>query len=58
VPALFSRTHFAELMKLKGAGGAKRIIQRHLRKVYFLPFPEGKIDIDTREDFARLQSRN
>jgi molybdenum cofactor cytidylyltransferase len=56
VPALFSRTHFAELMKLKGAGGAKQIIQRHIRKVHLLPFPKGKIDIDTREDFARLQS--
>ena len=58
VPALFSRTHFAELMKLKGAGGAKQIIQRHLRKVHLLPFPKGKIDIDTRGDFARLRSMN
>jgi molybdenum cofactor cytidylyltransferase len=56
VPALFSRTHFAELMKLKGAGGAKTIIQTHLRKVHFVPFPEGKIDIDTSDDFARLQA--
>jgi molybdenum cofactor cytidylyltransferase len=58
VPALFSRTHVAELMKLKGAGGAKQIIQKHLRKVHLLPFPKGKIDIDTREDFARLRSIN
>lgn len=58
VPALFSRTHFAELMKLKGARGAKTIIQKHLRKVHFMPFPEGKIDIDTRDDFARLQTMN
>jgi CTP:molybdopterin cytidylyltransferase MocA len=56
VPALFGRTHFAELMKLEGAGGAKQVIQRHLRKVHFLPFPKGQVDIDTREDFARLQS--
>jgi molybdenum cofactor cytidylyltransferase len=58
VPALFSRNHFAELMKLKGAGGAKRIIQKHRRNVHLLPFPEGKIDIDTREDFAGLQTMN
>jgi molybdenum cofactor cytidylyltransferase len=58
VPALFSRAHFAELMKLKGARGAKQIIQKHLGKVHFIPFPEGKIDIDTREDFARLQTMN
>jgi molybdenum cofactor cytidylyltransferase len=56
VPALFSRIHFAELMKLKGTGGAKRVNQKHFRTVHFIPFPKGKIDIDTREDFARLQS--
>ena len=33
-PALFNRRHFAELMKLKGAGGAKKIIQKHFRKVH------------------------
>jgi molybdenum cofactor cytidylyltransferase len=54
VPALFSRVHFPELLKLKGAGGAKKIIQKHLRKVQLLPFPKGKIDIDTRDDLARL----
>jgi molybdenum cofactor cytidylyltransferase len=56
VPALFTRTHFAELTKLKGTGGAKKIIQTYLRKVHFLAFPEGRIDIDTPEDFARLQT--
>ncbi|HEV2994589.1 MAG TPA: hypothetical protein VGW99_01405 [Chthoniobacterales bacterium] len=45
-------------MKLKGAGGAKKIIQKHFRKVHLLPFAEGKIDIDTRDDFARLQTMN
>jgi molybdenum cofactor cytidylyltransferase len=58
VPALFDKVHFAELAALKGDAGAKRIIQKHLRKVHLLPFAEGKIDIDTREDFARLQSRS
>ena len=58
VPALFGRAHFAELTALEGATGAKQIIQKHLPKVHLLPFPKGKIDIDTREDFARLQSMN
>jgi molybdenum cofactor cytidylyltransferase len=58
VPALFSRAHFAELMKLKGAAGAKAIIQKHLRKVHLVAFPKGRIDIDTREDFARLEMSN
>lgn len=58
VPALFSRAHFAELMKLKSAGGAKAIIRKHRRKVHLVLFPKGKIDIDTCEDFARLQMGN
>jgi molybdenum cofactor cytidylyltransferase len=56
VPALFGKAHFAELTTLEGAAGAKQIIQKHLPKVHLLPFPEGEIDIDTPDDFARLQS--
>jgi molybdenum cofactor cytidylyltransferase len=58
VPALFDRMHFAELMALEGKAGAKRVIEIHLRNVHLLSFPEGKIDIDTPEDFARLQSKS
>ena len=56
VPALFGKAHFAELATLKGAAGAKQVIQKHLQKVQLLPFPEGEIDVDTPDDFARLQS--
>jgi molybdenum cofactor cytidylyltransferase len=56
VPALFGKVHFAELATLKGATGAKQVIQKHLPKVHLLSFPEGEIDIDTPEDLARLQS--
>ena len=56
VPALFGKVHFAELATLEGAAGAKQVIQKHLPKVYLLPFPEGEIDIDTPDDLARLQS--
>lgn len=56
VPALFGKAHFAELATLKGAAGAKQVIQKHLQKVQLLPFPEGEIDMDTQDDFARLQS--
>jgi len=56
VPALFGKAHFAELATLKGAAGAKQVIQNHLQKVQLLPFPEGEIDVDTPVDFARLQS--
>jgi molybdenum cofactor cytidylyltransferase len=56
VPALFGKAHFAELTTLKGAAGAKQVIQKHLPRVHILPFPEGEIDIDTPDDLARLQS--
>ena len=56
VPALFGHTYFGELRELKGAQGAKQVITRHLHQAHLLPFPDGDIDIDTPDDFARLQS--
>jgi molybdenum cofactor cytidylyltransferase len=56
VPALFGSIHFAELTALKGAVGAKQVIEKYLPKVQLLPFPEGEIDVDTPDDFRRLQS--
>jgi molybdenum cofactor cytidylyltransferase len=58
VPALFSSIHFTELRALEGAAGAKQVIAKHLPKVHLLPFPEGVIDVDTPDDFARLQAMN
>jgi molybdenum cofactor cytidylyltransferase len=55
VPALFAKAHFAELTMLEGAAGAKQVIQKHLQKVQLLPFLEGEIDVDTPDDFARLE---
>ena len=54
VPALFSRTLFAELTKLEGTSGAKEVIKRHASEAHFLQFPEGEIDVDTPDDFASL----
>jgi molybdenum cofactor cytidylyltransferase len=56
VPALFGSAYFAELAALKGDAGAKQVIQKHLPKVHLLPFPRGEMDIDTPDDFARLES--
>jgi xanthine dehydrogenase accessory factor len=52
VPALFGREHFAELAGLRGAVGARQVIAAHAREVVRVPFPEGVIDIDTREDYS------
>jgi molybdenum cofactor cytidylyltransferase len=54
VPALFEKSHYAELKTLEGDSGAKEIIQEHLARAQLVNFPEGAIDIDTPEDFARL----
>lgn len=54
-PVLFHRRYFKELSMLSGDAGAKQLLKRHDEDVATLPFPEGKIDIDTEEDFRTLQ---
>ena len=54
VPAIFSRTLFAELARLEGAAGAKQVIERHASETHFLPFQGGEVDVDTPDDFSRL----
>jgi xanthine/CO dehydrogenase XdhC/CoxF family maturation factor/CTP:molybdopterin cytidylyltransferase MocA len=52
VPALFAREHFAELVGLRGAVGARQVIAAHAPDVVRAPFPEGAIDLDTPEDYS------
>jgi molybdenum cofactor cytidylyltransferase len=54
VPALFDRSYFDELLSLGDASGAKSIILSDRDRVAEFPFPEGKIDIDTVEDWENL----
>jgi molybdenum cofactor cytidylyltransferase len=53
-PALFHKSLFSELMKLKGVAGARKIIQQHNDEVSTVLFTKGKIDIDTKEDYEAL----
>lgn len=57
VPALFDRSCFHELLALDDTRGAKPIILRHRERVTEVMFPEGKVDIDTAEDYERLIDR-
>ena len=57
VPALFGRELFDELSHLDGAAGAKVVIARHASEAHFVPFPDGEMDVDTPEDYARLRAR-
>ena len=57
VPALFVKALFAELARLEGAAGAKRVIRRHASEAHFVPFPGGEVDVDTLDDFSRLTAK-
>jgi molybdenum cofactor cytidylyltransferase len=58
VPALFSRELFSELMNLDVEKGAKQLIQKYQHLVLGIPFEAGAIDVDTPEDYQRLQTIN
>jgi molybdenum cofactor cytidylyltransferase len=55
-PALFHKNLFDELMELKGDVGARKIIQQHSDQIATILFTEGKIDIDTKEDYEELNN--
>jgi molybdenum cofactor cytidylyltransferase len=54
VPALFGHCCFHELLAIDDTSGAKAVILRNRERVIEVRFPEGKIDIDTAEDYKRL----
>ena len=54
VPALFSRPLFAELMKISGAAGAKRVIAQHEKEATIIAVPEAAFDVDTADDYLAL----
>jgi molybdenum cofactor cytidylyltransferase len=58
VPALFGRALFSELMELRGAEGAKRIITRHAADAAFIDVPAAAFDVDTPDDYRALQNNS
>ena len=54
VPALFDRSFFPELLSLNDKAGAKSIISRNRNRVEEFAFPQGEVDIDTSEDWEKL----
>jgi molybdenum cofactor cytidylyltransferase len=54
VPALFDRSLFERLLSLGDEAGAKSIILQNPERVVQFAFPEGAIDIDTWEDWEKL----
>jgi molybdenum cofactor cytidylyltransferase len=58
VPAFFDRSLFEDLLSLGDKAGAKSIILRNRERVAQFAFPEGAIDIDTWDDWEKLNARN
>ena len=54
IPALFDRSCFPDLLRLKEDGGAKKIILARPHDVVSFDFPAGAIDIDTAADYKKL----
>src|SRR4029077_10066056 len=54
IPALFDRSCFPDLLRLKGDSGAKGIILARPDDVASFDFPSGEIDIDTAADYKKL----
>ncbi len=52
VPAIFEKSLFDELLKLKSSEGAKKVILKHLDSVKKISIPEAALDIDTNKDFT------
>ena len=56
VPALFSCELFSELMNIDVEKGAKQVIQKYKHLVFGVPFEAGAIDVDTPQDYERLET--
>ncbi|WP_149242911.1 nucleotidyltransferase family protein [Dyadobacter sp. 32] len=54
-PVLFKNQYFDALKLLEGAEGAKKLLKKFGTDVSYVPFQQGEIDIDTMEDFEKLQ---
>lgn len=54
IPALFKRNLFNDLLELTGDEGAKKIILKNKDKTTLIDFPEGKIDLDTIDEYRNF----
>lgn len=54
VPTLLDQCYYPELLALKGAEGAKKVILNHQVDTFLVDFPLGAIDLDTEEDVQKF----
>lgn len=55
-PVLFTSLYFDVLLGLTGEQGARSIVKKYQKDLVIVPFPEGEIDIDTRQAYDDLLS--
>lgn len=55
-PVLFTNKFFTELLELTGDVGAKSLVRKYMSEAAFVSFPQGEIDIDTMEDYKKVES--
>lgn len=58
IPAIFAQSLFADLLALSGDKGAKSIIMQNKDKAVAVSFPQGSIDIDTKQEYEELLHRS
>ncbi|MFT6988261.1 MAG: molybdenum cofactor cytidylyltransferase [Paraglaciecola sp.] len=56
-PTIFPRQYFSQLCQLTGDKGAKTLLQQSSEHVISIDMPEAAFDIDTLEDFKRVDNR-
>ncbi len=56
VPVLLNKKYFDELKLLQGEEGAKKLLLKYKDDVAFVSFEKGVIDIDTMNDYERLNT--
>ena len=56
IPVLFKRKLFNDLLELSGDSGAKKVILANKEQTATIDFPEGKIDLDTMEEYRNFLS--
>lgn len=55
-PVLFDAKYFDELSLLTGTEGAKKLLTKYSGHVHLISFPLGGVDIDTEEDYEKLNN--
>ena len=56
-PLVLPLSFRSDLLALRGDTGAKAFLKKHPERLIRIPFPQGKLDLDTPEDLLRLGKR-